>query len=79
MQIIGGYGHHEFSHSLLVWASLPEEPTMSLKSLCYLLFHMGGSGLCTIYQAVPTLPPNLIGIPLTRKLTELQLSIDYHF
>ncbi len=45
MQVIAGYGipnakHQGFSHSPLVWASLPEA-TMSLKYLCYLLHHMG--------------------------------------
>ncbi len=44
-QVIAGYGipnakHQGFSHSPLVWASLPED-LMSLKYLCYVLHQMG--------------------------------------
>jgi hypothetical protein len=60
MQIIAGYGipnakHHGFSHSPLIWASLPEEPMMSLKYLCYLLYHMGldSQGVVSILYAKP--------------------------
>jgi hypothetical protein len=60
MQIIAGYGipnakHHGFSHSPLIWASLPEEPTMSLKYLCYLLYQMGldSQGVVSILYAKP--------------------------
>jgi hypothetical protein len=45
MQVIAGYGipnakHQGFSHSPLVWASLPEENKLFLKYLCFLLHHM---------------------------------------